>query len=394
MGDKIMETKEKKKVKCKKFYDLNLVAVMLLLICFGLIMLYSASVYQAAAEEGDGMFYFKKQAVFSSVSLLLALGVSRIDYHIYIKFEKLIYLFAIILMVLVRTPLGVSVNGARRWLKIGGIQFQPSEFAKVAIILCLPCMVIHLGREITNKNGILKLLAYGGLLSAIIFVLTQNLSTAVIVAGITCGIIFVSHPKTKPFLIIAASVCVVVALLVFIIVSLDAAENGGFRIQRIRVWLHPEDFTSGKGFQVTQGLYAIGSGGLFGKGLGNSVQKTLLPEAQNDMIFSIVCEELGIFGAALVLILFAYLLYRLFFIAENARDLYGALVVTGIFIHVALQVILNVAVVVNMIPTTGVTLPFFSYGGTSTLFLMFEMGVALSVSRGIKFEIPQTEDEM
>ena len=157
-------------------------------------------------------------------------------------------------------------------------------------------------------------------------------------------------------------------------------------MQRIAVWLDPEAHSSEGGYQVMQGLYAIGSGGFFGKGLGNSTQKLgALPEAQNDMIFSIICEELGVFGAAMVILLFVFLLYRLFFIAQNAPDLLGSLIASGIFVHIALQVILNIAVVINLIPTTGITLPFVSYGGTSIVFLMAEMTLALSISKQIEF---------
>ena len=165
---------------------------------------------------------------------------------------------------------------------------------------------------------------------------------------------------------------------------LVTSEN--FRMRRILVWLAPEDHAAEGGYQIMQALYAIGSGGFFGKGLGNSAQKMIIPEVQNDMILSIICEELGVFGAILVLVLFGMLLYRLLFIAQNAPDIYGSLIVTGIFAHIALQVILNVAVVINLIPTTGITLPFISYGGTSILFLTIEMGIALGVSRKIKFE--------
>lgn len=168
---------------------------------------------------------------------------------------------------------------------------------------------------------------------------------------------------------------------------MDVGATENFRLRRILVWLHPEDFASGAGYQTIQALYAIGSGGFFGRGLGNSIQKLgSVPEAQNDMIFSIICEELGVFGGIIVLLLFAYLLYRLFFIAQNAPDLVGSLMVTGIFIHIALQVILNIAVVLNLMPNTGITLPFISYGGTSVVFLMSEMGLALSVARQIKFQ--------
>lgn len=167
-------------------------------------------------------------------------------------------------------------------------------------------------------------------------------------------------------------------------VAMETSQD--FRLRRILVWLHPEQYSDEGGFQVMQGLYAIGSGGFFGKGLGNSAQKMIIPEVQNDMILSIICEELGVFGAIVILTLFGMLLYRLMFIAKNAPDLYGSLIVTGIFAHISIQVILNVAVVLNLIPTTGITLPFISYGGTSILFLMVEMGLALGVSSRIQLD--------
>ena len=186
-------------------------------------------------------------------------------------------------------------------------------------------------------------------------------------------------------LLAAGAILILAVIFVFVLVNFGGSSS--FRIGRIRVWLNPELYSSDGGYQVMQALYAIGSGGFFGKGLGNSAQKLgAIPEAQNDMIFSIICEELGIFGAALVMLLFIFLLYRLFFIAQNAPDLLGSLIVSGIFVHIALQVVLNIAVVVNLIPTTGITLPFVSYGGTSIVFLMTEMLLALSVSKQIRFQ--------
>ena len=215
---------------------------------------------------------------------------------------------------------------------------------------------------------------------------TENLSTAIIILGITCALIFVAHPKTAPFVLTAGIGLPVGIVGVRGYVS-SLGASGNFRFNRVLAWIDPEKYSDGGGYQVLQGLYAIGSGGLFGKGLGNSTQKIQsIPEAQNDMIFSIICEELGLFGAVLLTILFVFLLYRLMFIAQNAPDLLGSLIVTGIFAHIALQVILNIAVVLNVIPTTGVTLPFISYGGTSILFLMTEMGIALNVSRQIRIK--------
>lgn len=314
--------------------------------------------------------------------------ISKIDYHILTKFVTVLYGAAFILMALVRfTPLGVVVNGAKRWLKIG-IQFQPSEIAKIAVIVCLPYMIIKMGRQVQTLKACMILGLAGLVLAGGAYVFTDNLSTAIIIFGITAGLIFVSHPKVKPFLLIGAvGVVLILGLVLFLYATVDPETNENFRIGRILVWLHPEDFADGDGYQTLQALYAIGSGGFLGRGLGNSIQKLgSVPEAQNDMIFSIVCEELGIAGGIMVLLLFSYLLYRLFFIAQNAPDMFGSLMVSGVFIHISLQVIFNIAVVVNMMPNTGVTLPFISYGGTSIMFLMAEMGLALSVARQIRFQ--------
>lgn len=371
------------------YYDYSLVAVIVLLTCFGLIMLYSTSSYLAEVQQGDDMFYFRKQALISGASIIGALVISRIDYHILTRFITLLYGMAIVLMMLVKTPLGITANGARRWLGVGeSLSFQPSEIAKIAVIVCLPYMIVHMGKKVRTLKACMLLGAMGGALAFVAYVFTDNLSTAIIIFCITAGLIFVAHPNVKPFLIIGGvGVALIIMLILFLNATVDPATNENFRIQRILVWLHPEDFASGDGYQTIQALYAIGSGGLLGRGLGNSIQKLgSVPEAQNDMIFSIVCEELGILGGVMVLLLFAYLLYRLFFIAQNAPDMFGSLMAAGIFIHIALQVIFNIAVVVNLMPNTGITLPFISYGGTSIVFLMAEMGLALSISRQIKFQ--------
>ena len=367
------------------YYDYNLVAVIVLLVCFGLVMLYSTSSYMAEVNYGNDMFYFKKQALISLACLGMALFISRIDYHILNYFTMILYAAALGAMILVKTPLGTSANGAQRWLQVGPIQFQPSEIAKVAVIVCLPYMIVKMGRQVKTLKACMVLAGWGGVLAFGAYYFTDNLSTAMIIFGITVGLVFIAHPKTKPFVILAVVAVILVAILVYSLSHMDQSSN--FRLRRIQVWLHPEDYASGDGYQTLQALYAIGSGGFFGRGLGNSIQKLgSVPEAQNDMIFSIICEELGIFGGLIVLMLYAYLLYRLFVIAQNAPDMFGSLMVSGIFIHIALQVILNIAVVVNLMPNTGVTLPFISYGGTSIVFLMAEMGLALSVARQIKFE--------
>lgn len=389
---KLSEQKKRKKkpVSRKKadYYDYSLLAVVILLTCFGLIMLYSTSAYMAEVRYGDDMYFFKKQAFISAGCIVVMILISKIDYHILTKFVTVLYAAAFILMALVRfTPLGVVVNGAKRWLKIG-IQFQPSEIAKIAVIVCLPYMIIEMGRQVQTLKACMILGLAGVVLAGGAYIFTDNLSTAIIIFGITAGLIFVAHPKVKPFLLIGAvGVVLILGLVLFLYATVDPETNENFRIGRILVWLHPEDFADGDGYQTLQALYAIGSGGFLGRGLGNSIQKLgSVPEAQNDMIFSIVCEELGIAGGIMVLLLFSYLLYRLFFIAQNAPDMFGSLMVSGVFIHISLQVIFNIAVVVNMMPNTGVTLPFISYGGTSIMFLMAEMGLALSVARQIRFQ--------
>ncbi len=376
--------KREKKPKSGEYFDYNLLAVMILLICFGLVILYSASAYSASVDPSinDDMFYLKKQAAFSLAALVAALLISRMNYHFFLKLAPLLYLLALVAMAMVKTGLGVTAGGARRWLSIGGVRFQPSEIAKIAVILFLTYIVLRMGRKVESPKAVVVLLLLGGLQAGAAYYFTENLSTALIILAISCAMIFLSHPKTKLFLIIFAGVAVLAAGgLYFLTHYLESSKL--FRIRRILVWANPEKYAADGGYQVLQGLYAIGSGGFFGKGLGNGTQKLSIPEAQNDMIFAVVCEELGLFGAILLLLLFGYLLYRLLVIAQNAPDLYGTLIVSGIFVHISLQVILNICVVLNVIPTTGVTLPFISYGGTSLFFLAGEIGMALGVSRKI-----------
>ena len=370
-----------------QYFDYDLLMILVFLMCFGLVMLYSTSAYSANADFGNDMFYFSKQAIVSAVSFVFMLFVSKLDYHVYGAFSWQIYYISLFLMLLVKTPLGVEAYGSRRWLQLpANMTLQPSEIAKIAVILLIPYEICRLGPKIQSKKGLERVCAVGAVAAGGVMILTDNLSTAIIVAGITGILIFVAHPKTKPFLkLIAAGAIVVVVGLSYLSANISSSEN--FRLRRIITWLDPENHADEGGFQVMQGLYAIGSGGFFGKGLGNSTQKLgVIPEVQNDMILTIVCEELGVFGVIVILVMFGLLLYRLMFIAKNAPDLYGSLVAGGIFAHISLQVILNIAVVTNMMPTTGVTLPFISYGGTSVLFLMTEMGIALGISRKIKLK--------
>ncbi len=369
------------------YYDYNLLACVILLTCFGLVMLYSTSAYQAVQGGESDMFYFGKQAAISAVCVVVMLIFSQFDYHFYLKFSGAAYVAANALLVITRF-IGRESNGATRWIYIGPLSFQPAEFAKVAAIMYVTVVICKLGKNLKGVKAPLIVTCFGLFTSALTLVFTQNLSTAIIIAGITVAMVFVAHPKSKLFLAVAGGG--LAALIIGIRLSvpwLEQMAESNFRLRRLLVWLDPEKYSAEGGYQTLQALYAIGSGGFFGKGLGNSTQKlSALPEAQNDMIFSIICEELGVFGAALLTLLFIFLLYRLLFIAQNAPDLAGSLMVTGIFAHIALQVMLNIMVVTNVIPNTGIILPFVSYGGTSIVFLMAEMTLALSVSRQIRLE--------
>ena len=293
------------------YYDYNLLAAVILLICFGLIMLYSTSAYEAQLKfNGDDMYYFRRQALISAASILFAVIISRWDYHLLIPVSGLAYVVSFILMAMVYfTPFGVSAYGSKRWLRLAGIQFQPSEIAKIAVIIYLPVVIIKMGRQVKTLKAVILLLILGAIQGGAAFILTDNLSTGIIIGGIAVMMIFIAHPKTKPFLAIVGIVMTAVLAGVLILQQLMNSELGkklseNFRLRRILVWLEPEEYASKGGYQVMQGLYAIGSGGFFGKGLGNSAQKMIIPEVQNDMILSIVCEELGVFGAIMVLLLF------------------------------------------------------------------------------------------
>lgn len=377
----------RKEPKTIQYFDYSLLAVIIFLACFGLVILYSTSAYSAQTKFGDPMFYFRKQAIITAGSFFVMAFVSHINYHVYARYARLLYVVSFILMALVLSPLGIDAYGSRRWIGIPNtpLQMQPAEVTKMAVILYIPFLVCRTGKYIEKWDNLKELLIWGGAAAAGVLFLTDNLSSAIIVFGITAVILYIAYPKTKKVMKYGA----LAGAAGYIIVRLWAStlsNSDNFRLRRIIVWVNPEKYAATYGFQTLQALYAIGSGGFFGKGLGGSAQKMIIPEVQNDMILSIICEELGVFGAIVVLALFAMLLYRLMFIAQNAPDKYGSLIVTGIFAHIAIQVILNVAVVTNLIPNTGITLPFVSYGGTSILFLMIEMGIALGVSRTIKFD--------
>ena len=260
------------------------------------------------------------------------------------------------------------------------------EAVKVAMIIFSAALICKYASSLKNMRTFFGVLIPTAVISVMILKISDNMSTAVIVMGISFLMAFMVYPKYYPFVIMAVIGAVFAVGIVYYTVKYGDGESA-FRIARIQAWVDPYAYESDKAYQSLQALYAIGSGGLFGKGLGNSIQKLgRIPEPYNDMIFSIICEELGIFGAGLVILLFIYLLYRLYSVAQEAEDLFGRLLVIGVFSHVALQVILNLMVVTRLFPTTGVTLPFFSYGGTATFFLLIEIGMVLNVEKQSRFK--------
>ena len=351
----------------KRSFDYSLLAVVLLLVIMGLLILYSTSAYNGRVKFQDSFYYLKKQAFATSLGLALLYIVANLDYHVWKKFAIPAYVLAILLSVAVLL-FGDEYNGSKRWLSFGPLSFQPSEFAKIAVILFLACIIEKSCKHIRKMKTLLLIMV--SLLPIVGLVGASTLSTAIIILGIGVVLVFVASPVYAQFVWLGATGAGFLAIFL-------ALES--YRLERLAIWRNPEQYE--KGYQTLQGLYAIGSGGLFGRGMGNSVQKLgFVPEAQNDMIFSIVCEEWGLFGASFLILLFLLLIWRFFVIATRAKDLFGALIATGAMAHMMIQVILNIAVVTNTIPNTGITLPFVSYGGTSVMFLLFEMGLVLSVS--------------
>lgn len=368
------------------FFDYTLLFIVLFLLGFGLIMIYSVSSYEANLEYGDAAFYLKKQLFSSALGLAAMVVTALIPYRFWERFATLSYIVSAVLILLVMTPLGRESHGARRWLYVG-ISIQPAEIAKLGMILFLASFICKMGRKIRTLKGFMFVMAIPVPISAMVWKITDNLSSAIIIFGIAALMLFVSSPDYKKFVIIGAVGIVGVVGIVYFISNAATTDSFTFRMERVLAWLDPEAYASGKGFQTLQALYAIGSGGVFGKGLGMSMQKLgFLPEAQNDMIFSIICEELGLFGAFAIILMFILLIWRFMVIANNASDLFGALLVVGVLGHIAIQVILNIAVVTNTIPNTGISLPFISYGGSSVMFLLIEIGLVLSVARGIRLK--------
>ncbi len=360
-------------------YDFGLLMLIIFISVFGLIMIYSTSAYNAAKYYNDAKLYLRKQGYALIAGTVGMIIVSNIDYHFYFKdFARIgrmkinltlvFYVLCAGLCIFVLFS-GYSAGGSSRWIDLGhGVKFQPSEFAKVAVILMTSYMICLRPKDVNTAKGVFRIFFYVFAL-LIAPVAVENLSTALVMGAIMVAICISGSRGIKQYL--PAMAVILVLGTVFVLVR-------GYRMERITSFFDSEN----AGYQIGQGLYAIASGGIFGKGIGGSMQKLgYIPEAHTDMIFAVIVEELGIVGAMLVILAFGFIIWRMYTVAANAPDLLGSLICVGVLVHIALQVILNVAVVTNTMPATGVPLPFISYGGSSLCVFMAEVGFVLSVSK-------------
>lgn len=369
-----------KKVKMnEKNLDFSMLVTIIILLCMGILMVSTASSYHALSLYGDSNYLLTRQFVFAVAGVIAMFVISKIDYKIYRRWSYLAYALALLLLIAVLTPLGVTVNGAKRWLGIGLLKFQPSEIMKMALVLATATYIsLHIKKMNSIKSYFVPALFI--ILVVVVMFLQKHMSGTLVMLVASSSIIFASGIKIKARYIIGLILVGIIAVSAFIIAE-------PFRVKRILAFTNPEEDIRGDNWQAAQSLYAIGSGGLFGRGLGQSRQKYLwLPEAQNDFIFSVLGEEFGLAGTLIVLGVFTFFIYRGYRIAITCKDLYGSLIATGITSVFAVQIIVNIAVVTCSMPVTGMPLPFFSYGGTALFINLCAMGILLSISRNCKNE--------
>ena len=344
----------------------------MLLVLSGVIMMFSASYARAYQETGKSTYYFARQAIFAVLGIGVMLFISRLNYQMW-RFASFIVLGVSVFFLLLVPFIGEASHGAKRWITVAGIRFQPSELAKVAIVMSFASLMsIYREKMQTFRYGILPFAAILVVICGLV-ALERHFSCILIMLALGAVIMFLGGVRLRWF--VAGGVLVGIFAVIYL-------TRMGYAGDRVTAWRDPASDPTDTGYQILQSLYAIGSGGLMGLGLGKGRQKYLyLPEEHNDYIFPIVCEELGFIGAMVVILLFVLLILRGYWIAMHARDRFGALMTAGLTTHLALQVFLNIGVVTNFLPATGISLPFFSYGGTALLIQLFEMGLILAVSR-------------
>ena len=378
-----------KKIEVKKAglgnMDFGMFALTIALLCIGLVMVASASSYHALYYYGDSNYLFIRQLVFGVIGTVAMIIISKIDYRKYKKWSYIGFAFAALLLLLVLTPLGRTANGAKRWLGFGILRFQPSEIMKPMLVLAIATYLSRNTKKIKDIKGyIVPLIML--LIVGLLMYFQKHMSGLLVLGVAALSVIFISGIKLNFKTIIAIVLIVALAATAFI-----TADK--FRLQRIFSFMNPEQDILDGNWQPAQSLYAIGSGGLFGMGLGQSREKYLwLPEAQNDFIFSILAEELGFVGAVSVVLLFTLFIFRGYRIAMTCKDFYGSMIAAGITSIFALQFIINIAVVTCTIPVTGMPLPFFSYGGTSLFINLCSMGIVLNISKNCN-KVADTREE-
>ena len=376
--------------KMRYFYDTSLLCAVIFVFALGCLIIYSSSQYTAALERnGNSAYYFKRQLFIGGAGLIAAVFISFADYRWLDKFNavavKASYWGSIGLLIYTLIK-GIASHGKARWINILGVQFQPAEVAKIGLIIWIAWFISKKGKNLKKRENIMAVAAHAALPFALI--IQQNISSAIIVALIAAVMLFVALENQKIFALLGlGSLGLMAAFKAFIQFYIQktgySTRSTHYWMRRILGWAAPETFPD-DAYQTLQSLYAIGSGGITGHGLGDSIQKFgKLPEAQNDMIFAIVCEEFGFIGAATLILLFMYLIYRIYQVARNANDMLGTMLCTGVMAHLGIQAVLNIAVVTGVIPNTGVTLPFISYGGSAVFFTMCEIGLVLSVAHKI-----------
>lgn len=353
--------------------DYTFLLLVALLTIFGLIMLLSASTPTASVKFKNSYYFFIRQFFYVVVGFILMFVFANIDYKRFKPYVNLFYVICVVLLVCVFMPvIGVSLNGSRRWINLGFMNFQPSELAKLSVAMFYALMIEEKRYNLKDTKGLIMAAVWVGVI-AILMLCETHLSGTIVICSIAFCLLIMGGANLKTIFI---------AGLVIAVVGYGALQLDPVRWARVVSFMDPFADTQDTGYQTIQSLYAIGSGGIFGKGLGQSVQKfSYLPEPYNDFIFSIVCEELGLIGAGFIILMFTFLIMRGMKIALEAPDKFGFLTVAGIMTHVAVQIILNIAVATSSIPNTGVSLPFFSYGGTAIMILLAEMGIVLGVSR-------------
>ena len=364
-------TREKILLDERGMLDMPFLVLTVLLVIIGVIMMFSASYASAYATEGTSTYYFARQGLFAVAGIGIMLFVSRLNYQMWRVLSRPILLVTMAIMLI--TPIfGLTGGGATRWIRIGSIRFQPSEVAKLAVIMSYAQLIARYKDRMKTFRGLLPFIGILGVM-VVALLFQSHLSGIIITCAVAAAMLFMGGVQLRWFALGIGAI----ALLGVIYLS-----TMGYAADRITAWLDPWSDPQDTGFQIIQSLYAIGSGGLMGLGLGRSRQKyQYLPEEHNDYIFPIVCEELGFVGAVVIILLFMMLIIRGYWIAMHAKDRFGALLVGGISTLMALQVFFNIGVVTNFLPATGISLPFFSYGGTALLIQLFEMGLVLSVSR-------------